>query len=174
MKKKNTGIIFWITGLPGSGKSSIGNKLKPLIEKKYGKTVIIHGDEIRNIYKKKTYKKVERLKLGKSNSDLCNLLSKQGVNVIFTTVGLVKELFNYNKKKILRYVEIFIKSDIQLLINKKKKFFYKVKTKNVWGVDLKPEFPSKPDVLIENKFNKSLSMLTDDIFKKIKKLKKIN
>ena len=53
MKKKNIGIIFWITGLPGSGKSSIGNKLKPLIEKKYGKTVIIHGDEIRNIYKKK-------------------------------------------------------------------------------------------------------------------------
>ena len=94
--------------------------------------------------------------------------------MIFTTVGLVKELFNYNKKKIFKYVEIFIKSDIELLINKKKKFFYKVKTKNVWGVDLKPEFPSKPDVLIENKFNKSLSILTDNIFKKIKKLKKIN
>ncbi len=57
MKKKNTGIIFWITGLPGSGKSSIGNKLKPFIEKKYGKTIIIHGDEIRNIYKKKHIKK---------------------------------------------------------------------------------------------------------------------
>ena len=34
---KNKGILFWITGLSGSGKTSIAKKLKNKIESKYGK-----------------------------------------------------------------------------------------------------------------------------------------
>ena len=50
-------------------------------------------------------------KLGKSNSNLCKLISDQNINVVFTTVGLFHELFNYNKKNLDNYLEIFIKSD---------------------------------------------------------------
>ena len=32
--------------------------------------------------------KKDRIKLGKSNSNLCKLIADQGVNVIFTTVAL--------------------------------------------------------------------------------------
>ena len=35
MKYKNYGIVFWISGLSGSGKSTIGKHLKPMLEKKY-------------------------------------------------------------------------------------------------------------------------------------------
>jgi adenylylsulfate kinase len=55
-KKKKPGIVFWITGLSGSGKSTIGNFIKKYIDKNYGKTVIIHGDDIRNIYHLRKYK----------------------------------------------------------------------------------------------------------------------
>ena len=95
MKKKlykDHGKVFWITGLSGSGKSVIGENLLPMIEKKYGKTILIHGDNIRAIYKINSYKKSERLALAKSNSDLCSFLTKQGVNVIFTTVALIHNL----------------------------------------------------------------------------------
>ena len=71
---KKHGIVFWITGLSGSGKSDIGNKIVKNIDKKYGKTIIIHGDDIRNIYNFKSYDLKSRLKLVKNNSDLCNLL----------------------------------------------------------------------------------------------------
>ena len=72
LKKKNKkyGIVFWITSLSGSGKSSIGNKVAKEINKSYGKTIIIHGDDIRNIYNFKIYKPEEKLKLGKNNSNL--------------------------------------------------------------------------------------------------------
>ena len=43
MKKKilkSKGILFWITGLPGSGKSTIAKKIKSKIIKNYGKTQI--------------------------------------------------------------------------------------------------------------------------------------
>ena len=165
--KKKYGKIFWITGLSGSGKSTIGEKLKPSIEKKYGKTIIIHGDDIRDIYQFKFYSKSKRLKLGKANSDLCNLLSKQGLNIIFTTVGLFGELFDYNRTNLNNYTEIFIKTDIKKLLKNKKKLFYKIKTKNVWGLDLKPEYPKNPDIILENKFNLSIAKLTITLYKKI-------
>ena len=120
-KKKKPGIVFWITGLSGSGKSTIGNFIKKYIDKNYGKTVIIHGDDIRNIYHLRKYKKKERLKLGISNSNLCKLISSQGINVIFTTVGLFYELHKYNRSNIKNYIEIYVKSDIKTLVRKKKK-----------------------------------------------------
>ena len=171
MKKKlykDHGKVFWITGLSGSGKSVIGESLLPMIEKKYGKTILIHGDNIRDIYKINSYEKSERLALAKSNSDLCSFLTKQGVNVIFTTVALIHNLQKYNRKNIKFYVEIFIKSDIQKLIQRKNKYFYIKKNKNVWGLDLKPQYPKKPEIIIENNFDKSTHELAKIIFKKLK------
>ena len=37
--KKKYGIVFWITGLSGSGKSNLGNIIFNEINKKYGKTI---------------------------------------------------------------------------------------------------------------------------------------
>ena len=96
----------------------------------------------------------------------------QNINIIFTTVGLIHELFYYNKNSLENYVEIYIKSDIKKLIKKKQKSFYKKKTNYVWGLDLKPEFPKKPDIIIENNFNFSATKLTNILYKKILNLKK--
>ena len=43
----------------------------------------------------------------------------------------------------------------------------------MWGLDLKPEYPKKPDILIENNFDKTTAKLTQTIFKIIKKLRKV-
>ena len=143
MKKiKKLGKVFWITGLSGSGKSATGKRLLPMIERKYGKTVLIHGDDIRSIYRIKGYEKHERLSLGKSNSNLCKLLSNQSVNVIFTTVGLINKLHKYNRKNIKSYIEIFIKSDIKELVKKKKKIFM-LKKKKCMGSGFKTSIPYK-------------------------------
>ena len=170
--KKKTGIVFWITGLSGSGKSTIGEKLKTLLKKKFGKTLIIHGDDIRDIYNYKSYSKYQRLKLGKANSNFCKLIADQKINVIFTTVGLFNELFKYNKKNLQQYVEIYIESDIEKLIKNKRKIFYKKKKNNVWGLDLKPEFPKNPDITIKNNFKISSENLAKSLYKKILDLKK--
>ena len=170
MKNTKFGKIFWITGLSGSGKSTIGIHLKKLVEKKYGKTVVIHGDDIRNIFQFKFYARSKRLKLGKSYSDICNLLAKQNINVIFTTVGLFNELFTYNRKNLNNYFEIYIKTNIKKLKSNKSKYFYRRKTRNVWGVDLKPQFPKKPHIIVENNFDQTVFQLTKLIFEKIRRL----
>ena len=76
-----------------------------------------------------------------------------------------------NKKEIANYIEIYIKSDIQKIIKFNKKKIYHIKNKkNVWGFDLKPEFPKKPDITIINNFNKKPRTLNLELKRKISKL----
>lgn len=46
----NKGILYWITGLAGSGKTTIGNMLYYEIKKKASNAVILDGDILKNIY----------------------------------------------------------------------------------------------------------------------------
>ena len=62
MKKidKKKGILFWITGLSGSGKTTIGKSIHNDI-KKYGPTIMISGDNVRKIFHLSGHKKEEDL-----------------------------------------------------------------------------------------------------------------
>ena len=168
MKSLNnkSGNVFWITGLSGSGKSNIGKKIFSKIKKKFGTTILIHGDDLRSIFKINSYEK-KKIKIKKIWIFVNLLLQKIK---IFTVVGLFHDLHKYNRKIIPNYFEIFIKSDIKKLIKNKDKFFYKKQTKNVWGMDLKPEFPKKPDVIIFNKFDKDINKLSNKLIEQIYKI----
>ena len=94
---------------------------------------------------------------------------KQKINVIYDGIALIKILRKIKRKRIKNYIEIFIKTDVKKIIkfNKKRKIYKKVK-KNIVGVHIKPEFPTRPDILIKNNFNRSLEIISDQLLKKIK------
>ena len=73
---KKKGIVFWVTGLSGVGKTTISEKLLNKIEKKFGKTVLINGDDLREIFDLKSYDVISRTKYVMHYSKLCQFLSK--------------------------------------------------------------------------------------------------
>ena len=131
---------------------------------------MINGDKLRDIFKIKGYSREERLNIGISYSKISKLLTNNNINVIIATVGLFHELHKYNRKTLSNYVEIFLKWKIKKLIKNKKKFFYKKKTKNVWGIDIKPEFPKKPHIKVINNFKKIKKDISLEVYEKIVKL----
>ncbi len=167
LNNRKKGFVFWITGLSGSGKTTLGKNIKDFIQKKYGPTLLINGDDVRNIFNFKKYTYKERLNLGIQYSKLCSFISKQNVNVIFTVVGLFDKVRNYNKKNIKNYIEIYIRTDFKKLKIKSNKKHYKNKIKNVWGVGIKPQLPKNPDIIIENNFDKNINILSQELKKKI-------
>ena len=164
--KKNKGILFWITGLPGSGKTSIAKLLHKRIEKIYGSPIIISGDEIRKDFNLKGYERKDRLKIGFMYSKLFRRIVNQNINVIFSGGALYEKIQNFNRKNINNYFEIFI--DSNFFKNKKIKRISK-KSKNVVGINIKPEYPKNPNIRYYNNFNISLKSSSNIIFKLIQK-----
>ena len=166
MKKR--GILFWITGFSGSGKTTLAKKILNFVVNKYGQTIIFSGDDIREIFKLEKFDKNSRLQYALSYSQLCELITKQGTNVIISTVSMYHKVRKWNKKNIKNYLEIYIESDIENLIKNKKKFFYKTKLENIVGKNIKAELPKKPDIIIQNNFEKPINKLKIELIKKIK------
>lgn len=173
MKKKkinkSQGILFWITGLSGSGKSSIAKKIKSNISKEFGPTILFNGDDLRKILDLHGYSLESRIKNGYKYSKLFKFIINQKINVIFAGVALFHKLREYNKKNINNYCEIYIKSDLNKIINKRKKKIYFKKSSNIVGRDLKAEFPKSPDIVINNDFKKDITILSNKLFIEIKK-----
>ena len=165
--EKNYGKLFWITGLSGSGKTSLAEKIKDKISKKYGNTVTISGDDLRRIFNYDKFSKKARLSYALSYCKFCKYITDQNTNVIISTVSLFHDVRKWNKSHIKNYLEIYIKADINKIIKMRKKFFYKGNYKNVIGKNMKAEFPKRPDITIENDFKKSLNTLSKELIRKI-------
>ncbi|MAJ22843.1 MAG: hypothetical protein CBC24_03240 [Candidatus Pelagibacter sp. TMED64] len=164
---KNKGILFWVTGLSGSGKTEISKKIKNKISKLYGPTIILHGDQLRKTLNLTRYSKNDRYLNSKKFALLCKSLTDQKINVIIALIGLFHKTHSWNRKNIDNYIEIYIQSNVKKIISYNKKKTYKNNKKNIVGLDIKAEFPKKPHIKIVNNFTKDLNYLAQVLIKKI-------
>ena len=112
-KSPNKGILFWVTGLSGSGKTTLAKKIKKDIQKLYGPTIVISGDDIREIFNFKEYSAKKRYELVMKYCKFSKFITDQNINLIFTVVGMQKVQRNWLKKNISNYIEIYIQTKIQ-------------------------------------------------------------
>ena len=155
--------LVWITGLSGSGKSTIAKSLTALLKKKGVKVILLDGDEIRNILvpmreQEQSYTKNERIKLAIQYSKLGNLLVKQGFMVIIATISLFKEVHIWNRKNIKGYFEVYLKVSLEELQRRDPKKIYSRfnagELKNVAGLDLDIDEPQFPDWVVSCQLDK--------------------
>jgi len=165
----NKGILFWVTGLSGSGKTSIAKEIKQKISKLYGPTIVISGDDMRKIFGLKKYSPKERLKNAINFSKYSEFITKQKINIIFANIGMFHKARRRNRLKIRNYIEIYIKADIKKIIKIGRKKIYQKYDKDIVGRDIVPELPTSPNIIIHNKFNKSVKVLSNELLKKIEK-----
>jgi adenylylsulfate kinase-like enzyme len=172
MKKKfnnKFGIVFFVTGLSGAGKTVFSKKIHKFIEKKYGKTLVISGDEIRNSFNFKKYSKHERIKLGIQIANFIKIISKQKINIIYNAIAMFKEIRKQHRKNFVNYVEVYLKTDLKKAAQNKNKI-YQNKKKDIIGKDIKPDYPKNSNIVIKNSENKTLESLKKDFVKKFDKI----
>jgi len=166
---KKKGILFWITGLSGSGKTTISKKIKKDIIKFYGPTILVSGDDLRKIFKFIKYTSHDRQVLTKKFCNFAKFITEQKINLIFGVVGMIHSARKWNKQNIDNYLEIYIKTNIKSIIKvNKKKIYHKKNSGDIVGVNIKPELPKKADIIIDNNFKRSTDILAKELIQKIR------
>ncbi len=155
------GLLYWITGLSGAGKTSIGNKLYYEIKKTRENVVILDGDILKNIISQNPgYTLEERKERAYQYARLCKSLTDQGMIVICCTIAMYEEVRKWNRQQNSRYVEVFVDTPYEVLERRNQKGMYSGfkngRIKNIVGGDIKTEFPQHPDIVIINDENNNL------------------
>lgn len=159
MKK---GTLYWITGLSGAGKTTIGNRLYYQMKQKQDNVVLLDGDILKQIAGKDLgYDRESRIERGYRYNTLCKILTDQGIHVIICTIAMHDEIRDWNRKNIENYVEVFLDVDMETLKKRNRKGLYSANS-NVAGINVEVEFPKTPDIVIVNDGTGSLE---DDVRK---------
>ena len=167
-------MIIWITGLPGSGKTTLAINLKSILETKVSNNIVIlDGDNIRSILPYQiSYSNEDRIKLGFFYSKLALLIEQSNCIVICSFLALFHSVQEHTRLKAKDYFEIFLDPSLDELVKINKKGLYSDGSEYMLKQFIKHEFPKNPEVRLNNIVNgiyqDDLSEIKKKLFKKLK------
>jgi adenylylsulfate kinase len=149
------GTTYWVTGLPGAGKTSIGRILWRRLQSEGRFAVFLDGDTMRAIFGgSRGYEREDRRALASSYARLCRELSSQGADVVCATVSMFESIRKWNRSNIHNYYEIYLKVPIEVLRARDPRGLYAAalagRVADVPSVNQAFEEPCAPDVVVSN------------------------
>lgn len=174
-KKKHKPGLLWITGLSGSGKSTISKIIYTELKKKYSNIILLDGDVLRKklkIKKINTFSNIERTKIGLQYVKVCkNYINNQNKFVIIAAMALLSKV-QREYKKITNNNDIFLDVPTNELKKRDPKRLYKKfrnkEIKNMVGLDLSYDKPKNPSLYFKWKKNLTANIISRKILKFLK------
>ncbi len=144
------GTVYWITGLSGAGKTTLAEMLAIRL-RGCGRAVIhLDGDVLRELLGQRgDYSRDQRLALARRYTGLCREISRQGVDVVCSTISMFHDVRRWNRENLPDYVEIFLSVPFVVLMSRDRRGVYQSENP-VMGLHLAPELPDSPDIVIHN------------------------
>ena len=175
------GWAVWITGLPGSGKSTIADALAKELKQNKTQFQMLSVDMLRKtLTPKPTYSEEERRIVYDTLVLVASLLTKNSVNVLIDATGNRRTYRNSARKKINRFMEVYVRCPLNLCMTRetKRRFTFKAPrdiyakaerkaSLTVPGVGVPYEKPLKPEVIVDSQ-RSTPNQSAEKIFRKIK------
>jgi len=165
--------VIWLTGLSGSGKSTIANAL----EKKYFslgiRTYVLDGDMVRlSINKDLGFSDADRVENIRRVSEVAKILVDAGILVITSLISpfkadreMARNIFDEDE-----FIEVFVDTPLEVAELRDPKGLYKKarlgEIPNFTGVDSPYEKPENPDIIVSTN-NEHLDAIVNKIISKV-------
>lgn len=143
--------VYWLTGLSGAGKTTIGRLWCEKLKAAGESAVLLDGDDLRGaIAEDLGFTEADRRKSAMRNAKLCALLAKQGITIVCCTISMFDSVRAWNRENIPGYFEVYVKASMETLCQRNQKGLYSGEKQNVAGVHFCVEEPQNPDLILEN------------------------
>ncbi len=143
--------VYWLTGLSGAGKTTIGRLWYEKLKEQGIPAVFLDGDELRQVFGDDLgFTEADRRKSAMRNARLCALLARQGLTVVCCTISMFDSVRDWNRENIPGYFEVYIRASMDTLCRRDQKGLYSKGEKDVAGIHFQVEEPKNPDLILEN------------------------
>jgi bifunctional enzyme CysN/CysC len=145
------GAVLWFTGLSGSGKSTIADRLLVELEKQKVAVERLDGDIVReSLTKDLGFSKEDRDKNISRVAFVAKLLAKHGVLVLATFISPYRAQRQLVREQVDNFIEIFVDAPLEVCEKRDVKGLYQKARKgeipNFTGVSDIYEEPKKPEI----------------------------
>jgi adenylylsulfate kinase len=149
--------VIWVTGMPGSGKSTLSTALKERVPD----AVVLRMDDLRRIVTPEPdYSDMEREHVYRTIVYTARTIYELGHNVIIDATGNRRYWRELARQEIPDFIEVFVKCRVEICIEREKirterhgapKDIYDKGSKGapVPGVNVQYEDPEQPEIVID-------------------------
>lgn len=152
MNNTNNGVTIWLTGLSGSGKSTIAYRLRDILSERFAqKAEILDGDVMRQIlFSDLGFSKEDRDENVRRIGFVANLLTRNGIINIVASISPYRAARTHAKSLIGSFIEVYVNAPLSVCEERDvKRLYHKARQgliRDFTGIDAPYEEPLNPDI----------------------------
>jgi adenylyl-sulfate kinase len=149
---KQKGFTLWFTGLSGSGKSTISERVALRLQRRGIPVEVLDGDVVRtHLSKGLGFSHEDRDENIKRVGFVCQLLTRNGVAAVASVISPYRAAREHNRRLIGNFVEVYTRCPVEVCAQRDVKGLYQKaaagEIKGFTGVDDPYEPPGSPEVV---------------------------
>jgi adenylylsulfate kinase len=149
--------VIWLTGLPGSGKTTIAKALCPKLKESGFKVELLDGDIVRKeLSPELGFTKQDRETHARRVVYLSKLLSRNGIISVVCLISPYREFRRYARSEISvnnNFYEVYVKCSLETCVKRDPKGLYKKalsgEIKDLTGLQDPYEEPENPEMIVD-------------------------
>jgi adenylylsulfate kinase len=154
-QEKPAAAVLWFTGLSGSGKSTIAERVHAELERRGTEVEYIDGDALRAVFPGTGFTREQREEHLRRTGYMASRLEAHGIVVVASLVSPYRESRDFIRKLCRNFVEIYVSTPLEECERRDVKGLYararRGEIRNFTGIDDPYEPPEHPELTLDTR-----------------------